>query len=619
MILRFTKFIFISLILIFIFGMFAGRIWDPDFWWHLKTGEYIYTNGSLPETDPFAYTTLPKDPLNPESKRIKFILTSYWLSQIIFFLIYKLAGLQGIIFFRATILTVLIYFVYRAIRREGADFYSSIILIIPSVIILSNFTGERPQLFSFLFVFLLVYLFEGFRMAEMNISRSSCKEINSGHRNSNLLYLLPIPFIMLLWANMHGGVFIGVIILSIYIICESIKFFKCKTGNSLPSKQLRILIVVCFLSILITILNPNKWDVFSVLIEFQKSKYMESIVESRSPFIFLSAGFYNQEIITYIFLIIFCMFFVIINFKSIDITDLVILLFFLYMSVTSARTIPFFATIYAPFTVRYAIKTMRALNNKLHYIERLRSFSEKFKLGSLQPLLITLLSIVMFIVLANTRIINKGIVWERYPKGSAEFLKNNRIHGNMLNPYVWGGYLIWALYPDYKVFVDGRGLIEEVFFQNSKIFSANLQQFGDIPEWQAFMKVYNINFIITYSVNDFTGNLIPIIPFIMNDPEWLLVYMDNNSLIFVRESPENSEIIRKYEMPKKWVWNEIITEAAYKVKNVPQKTNFYITMGDAFFAKQDFQDARTMYLKAREINPSNSIVIQRLNSLNSIR
>lgn len=608
MILRASKFIFISLVFVFIFGMFTARIWDPDFWWHLKTGEYIYTTGSLPENDPFAYTSLPKDPLNPDSKRIKFILTSYWLSQIIFFLIYKMTGFQGIIIFRAAILTVLVYFVYRAIRREGANFYISIIVIFLPATILSNFTGERPQLFSFLFSFLLIYLLEGFRMFNKSFPDLSHRLLNL---KTQTAYLLPIPFIMLLWANMHGGVFLGISILSIYIICETIKFYKNKLGEVLSYKEIKILIIVCVISILITIINPNRWDVFTVLIEFQKSKYMESIVESRSPLSFLFSGFYNQEVITYIILALISVFFLIINIKSIDITDMTLILFFLYLSITSARTIPFFATVSTLFTIRYTIKILRTTN----FNKKFQNILIKIKIESFQYILITSLSVILFIVLSNSIIIKKGIVWERYPKGSAEFLKNNKVYGNMLNPYVWGGYLIWALYPDYKVFVDGRGLIEEVFFQNSKIFSANLQQFGDIPEWQAFMKAYNINFIITYSVNDFSGNLIPLIPFIMNDPEWEFIYMDNNSLIFIKNTSENSEIIQKYSMPKNWVWNEVITEAAYKVKNVPNKFNFYITMGDAFFAKQSFQDAKTMYLKAKEFQPSNPIVAQRLNSI----
>ena len=33
---------------------FARHV-DPDFWWHLRTGELIVTSG-LPSTDPFSWT-----------------------------------------------------------------------------------------------------------------------------------------------------------------------------------------------------------------------------------------------------------------------------------------------------------------------------------------------------------------------------------------------------------------------------------------------------------------------------------------------------------------------------------------------------------------------------------
>ena len=38
-------------------GLFSTEISDPDFWWHLKTGEYIVQHGSLPVPDPFSFTT----------------------------------------------------------------------------------------------------------------------------------------------------------------------------------------------------------------------------------------------------------------------------------------------------------------------------------------------------------------------------------------------------------------------------------------------------------------------------------------------------------------------------------------------------------------------------------
>src|SRR4030042_3372711 len=85
-ILKISRIILITLLLLFIFNVFAVDIWDPDFWWHLKTGEYIYQTRALPEKDPFAFTSLPKDPLHPESKRIRFILNQYWLSWVTFYL-----------------------------------------------------------------------------------------------------------------------------------------------------------------------------------------------------------------------------------------------------------------------------------------------------------------------------------------------------------------------------------------------------------------------------------------------------------------------------------------------------------------------------------------------------
>jgi hypothetical protein len=42
------------------------------------------------------------------------------------------------------------------------------------------------------------------------------------------------------------------------------------------------------------------------------------------------------------------------------------------------------------------------------------------------------------------------------PVGAVEFIRRSGLQGPMMNDYMWGGYLIWAL-PEHKVFVDGRG------------------------------------------------------------------------------------------------------------------------------------------------------------------
>jgi hypothetical protein len=195
------------------------------------------------------------------------------------------------------------------------------------------------------------------------------------------------------------------------------------------------------------------------------------------------------------------------------------------------------------------------------------------------------------------------------------------IPGNMFNPLDWGGYLMWYLYPDYRVFIDGRGLREDVVVQASKIMAAVKNDSQDIPEWKAYLEHYNISLIITYSVEHFTGRLIPLVPALLNDPEWNLIYIDELSLVFAKETPENSTGISKLSISKEWAWHEVISEAqiksrGYFSKNV--RVNFLITMGDAFLSLKDYQRALDVYSRAWQIAPDNQMVRSRLQFVNSI-
>ncbi len=644
---KISKIILLALVFFFIFAMFNVKVWDPDFWWHLKTGEYIYQTGSLPETDPFSYSSLPKDPIHPESKRIKFILSSYWLSQLIFFLIYKAFSFQGIIYLRAAILTLLVFVLYKAVRREGMGFYLSIVFIIPVVIIFVNFTGERPQLFSFLFTFLLIYLLEGFRKTEigdssrfieiknattlakdgsgkikpsLNESQRVSMNLNKSQFFISLFYLLPIPFLMLLWANLHGGFILGVIILSIYIVSETCKYAFRKLGRPIPLKSLKLLILTGIISIFITLLNPNGYNVVPVLLELEKGRYMSMIIEAQSPIDIVKYGFYAQELITYFILLFLCLLLFLINIRKLDITGILIFAVFTYMSLSASRVIPFFAPVASLLIARYSLKIYEQLRDKSTFMSIIHAIKKPLSLlqfPSINIVLSVLISVFLIYQLNTKNLFRSGVRTERYPVGAVYFLKDNRLQGNMFNPYVWGGYMLWALYPDYKVFTDGRGLIEEVFFQVDRIMGASPISFYGVPEWKALLAAYKVNFIVTFSINEFSGRLVPLIPALLNDPEWHLIYLGNTSLIFLRESPENMELLQKFSMPKEWAWNEVITEAALKAVNLRRNVNFHITLGDAFLGKKDYANAKMSYLKAKEIDPGNSIVNERLDYLNT--
>jgi len=864
------KVILLTLSFTLIFGIFSVEIRDPDFWWHLRTGQLISETGSIPATDPFAYTSLPKDPINPESKRIKFILSQYWLSQVIFYRIYDYFSFGGIIFLRALLLTLLVFFTYSAVRREGFGFVPSIILIVPLVMILRTYTGERPQLFSFLFSFLLIYLIEGFRRKERggdskerdsrgqgvkgpsekgnavivgtettsqslpdsndeiaalppvarndeqaedkggcyspdNENRSKqppappllrgnkaedsagtytetssqpvfarspanrrttkqslpdpnneiaalppvarndkeqhghCEEqsdvaisplppeqrdrraslamtmnstviarsetmwqsllwfflpsLRGAERRGNLffaslktrllhfvrndiqkatdksygellpedhphpnpppsmgreipsqpvsisldesqlvstslhqspqvspslhkspsvpslIYLLPILLIMLLWANLHGGFILGILIMVAYLAAEWTKFFTKKLGTALPPRRIKLLTATGVVAILLSLVNPNGYNVIAFLIEFERGQYKELIVESMPPLTLIQAGLYSPQFLIYFVILSLCALLFILNIRRAGLTDILVTGGLAAMSLTASRFIPFFAPVGILMIARYSADFL----NRLPGTNLLDNIVKKYQL-----FLYIILSIALIIAINSSDLFKQGVRENKFPSGAAKFLKENRIEGNMFNPYIWGGYLIWSLYPDYRVFIDGRGLIGEVFFQQVNIMEANPKKVEGIPQWKAILKAYNTDYIITYSVGNFTGRLVPLIPALLNDEEWHLVYMDNISLIFVRESDKNREVIERFGLRKEWLWSEVAVEAALKAKDYGGNINYYITMGDALLSNGSYGDAKQAFLRAQNINPQNAYVRQRLELLRSM-
>ena len=43
-----------------------------------------------------------------------------------------------------------------------------------------------------------------------------------------------------------------------------------------------------------------------------------------------------------------------------------------------------------------------------------------------------------------------------FPEGAVAFLQSSYYPQRIFVYYDWGGYAIWKLYPEYRVFVDGR-------------------------------------------------------------------------------------------------------------------------------------------------------------------
>ena len=190
---RWHKAILLALAAVLWMGWFSPAIYDSDFWWHLKTGQYIAEKHALPVPDPFAFTTAgavsayPGEPLTRH-----FNLTHEWLAQVVFYLVWRIAGFGGVVLFRAFLLSACCGLVGLVAYRRCLSFYWALAAAFAAATMARPFALDRPYLITFLFLAATMAILEFKRW----------------------LWLLPPLF--LVWANCHGGFFLGWVVLGAY-------------------------------------------------------------------------------------------------------------------------------------------------------------------------------------------------------------------------------------------------------------------------------------------------------------------------------------------------------------------------------------------------------------------
>jgi tetratricopeptide (TPR) repeat protein len=198
-------------------------------------------------------------------------------------------------------------------------------------------------------------------------------------------------------------------------------------------------------------------------------------------------------------------------------------------------------------------------------------------------------------------------------------LQEKDFPGHLFNVYNWGGYLIWN-YPERKVFIDGRCLDEETFFNYKLISNAIGGRVGKSKEdrkplWKELLDEYEVGVVLTNAVTS-TGKLVPLVDQLSFDPEWALVYQDGTALVYIRDTPLNRQRYGLIYLPKKeGVYNEIVSESQRGLAKHPSTWGYYELLGFVYMNRRDLAGARKMYEKYLSMNPNQPEVIEKLNMI----
>ncbi len=570
---------------VWVFGITTNfSLNDPDIWWHLKTGEFIAHSHQIPSTDPFNYTS--PHPLSPEQE---WGLRANWLSDLIFYDASALGGLMGVGFLRGILIVLPMFIIYLWLtERKVRPWVALSVTALASLMLATQlfYAFERPQGISFLFSLLAILILE---------------ELKKGKK----AYIAALAILMILWANIHGGFIVGNVIIMLYIAGEAVTWVygKIRKTGHLFNPYFYAGTVG---GVLASGINPNGYHLFynyliglatmflgnlKRAITHQTGGWVAEVVLEYKPLIYFYKDLYYHWIMYYwIFLgILFVLLTVkYIVKKKVDMTELFTVLFTSFFANYYARGI-MFSLIIASFYFGKSVYELRDIKGKGKISPQA---ARAIPLSFAVVCLLLSLSFVKYISSpygwALKPKVTKEWVTPWYPMGAVQFIKQEKIAPPMYNFYTWGGFLIWSMYPDYQVFIDGRALNDKI----NRDADAILKSY---PDWQQLMNQYNFNFLVIPVIFRESGHIIPMAISLVNDNDWKLVYLANNSAVFVRNIPKNREIIDRYQIDKRNIYKEIVNIEDVLLYSAPGNPIYNMSKADALYALGYKNQARTIY------------------------
>jgi tetratricopeptide (TPR) repeat protein len=580
--------------------IFQLKITDSDLWLHLKSGEFIVQKKEIPKRDIFSFTKEGAPWIDHE-----------WLFQVVCYLVFKNFSFDGLIFLKNTFFLVSFFIlflgVYDKIRR-----FLSLGLLFLFVGTTLNRPTLRPDLFSLFFLTLFLTLLYK-------------------KRESSLLFVL--PFLQLLWTNIHGYFFLGPLIVGIFWIGE------VTTKRNVSSKLSIVFILTCITSFLNPYFIKGVLYPFSILkdvISAETTDLFKYIIELKSPFEvkWLSAKFY-KAIVLISFLSFFLAFFKkkitqgnlkeYIESKIRLKVDLLLWLIFFIFSMRVIRNIHFFSLVCVYITTDNLLPLLKIYNQirwkkiplNLIFVAILCLFSWKIA----RPRLFN----ISYILKDKGEIVPKTYIGEKeeviFPYKEVDFLRKLPKEKRFFNDFNSGAFLIFNAPEGFKVFIDGR----TEFYGPSFLKEYRKLCKGDEEVFEKLVKKYKLEgFFISYRGLSLKEELIKL----LYRKGWKVIFFGDGAIIFLRNSKENKEYLDKYTINlNKWepyadnlldlklkkvipyshlqrlkilnilkLEEPLVKEAKAILKINPANSFAYQVMGEVYLQKKEYQKAyRNLY------------------------
>ncbi len=465
------------------------RVTDPDLWWHLRTGQWIVEGGGIPYTDPFSFTA-----------RGQPWIAHSWLAEICMFLLYRYVGPFSLPLLRALLQVGALALLFQMAWERWPRLGGNIALVLVTFFATAKYWLVRPNSVSLALAVVVLYLWYLYKW-----------------RGHDRLWLLPPLFV--LWANLHSGFVYGLLLLGALWVGELLAGRLWPDPWLLERRRWLRLGLFSLLSVAAVLLNP-----YHVRLLLYPFTYYVGGITLHTGYVgeWLSPNFHEFSNILFALLLLALVAGLAWRRSSMVPAETLALVLFLGLALSSIRAagiaIPLLAWSLAGVLGQGVAP--RSSPGRGAWRQPTRRTLALWYGGTLL-LVLLLLAATGFEFAAWGR--DNGFMGEDgYPRQAVDALAGLPSSARVWNSYDWGGYLIWRLYPERLVYIDGRADL-----YGDALFADYLQVWRAHPQWAEVLSRYEIEAVLCESQG-------PLATVLTTSTSWQIIYLDEMAAVFRR-------------------------------------------------------------------------------------
>ncbi len=491
-------------------GLLSTRLLgDASIGWHIRNGEQMLRMHAITRTDSFSVTMSGQTWYAWE-----------WLYDLKIAAIHHQLGLSGVVFVTAVIIALTFALTLRLSLQRGADLPVATLLLVLSLGVSMIHLFARPHVLSWLLTVIWFQVLDG-------------SESIDSHENRRRLWYLPA--LMLLWVNLHGGFVLGFALLGLYLLGGAISYFRCRDDEARQNiaTRLRELGMVTAVSLLASVINPYGYRLHLHVYRYLSSRWLMNHIDE-----FLSPNFHGVAQQCFVAILLITIVGLAMSRNKPSLSRVLVLLFATYSGLYASRSLPISSLLLTLIVAPLWTQALAEARDNPSLSLRLRDFLSRWRRLTLRMQRLELsfrghlwpIGAVVFGLLVCVQAAKPGSRhWMdahfdagHFPVHASDVIVQRGLREPIFAPDSWGGYLIYRLYPQNKVFVDDRhDLYGEEFLKEY------LKAIRLTSDWSGFLERKRVNWVLLPAESSLANML-------KETSRWNLVYQDGTSILLER-------------------------------------------------------------------------------------